>query len=105
MTEAAEAPGRPAILLHGGSPDRRADVAAALLGRWGDGLRVHRSSRAAEAAKWLVDPAVVGVVLIDAPPDAAAVRLAAAQRADRWVNAVDAPWTAEMVLDAVSDRL
>jgi hypothetical protein len=48
---------------------------------------------------------VRGVVLIDAPPDAAAVRLAAAQRADRWVIAVDAPWTAAMVLDAVSDRL
>lgn len=99
------ATGRLAILLHGGSPHRRAAVAAALQGHWGNGVRVHRSSRAAEAAKWLVDPSVAGVVLLDAPTDAEAVRLAAAQRSGRWLMAADPSWTVAMVLDAVSDRL
>ena len=37
------------------------------------------SSRAAEAAKCLADPATVAVILLDAPHDADAVRAAAAQ--------------------------
>jgi hypothetical protein len=71
---------------------------------WGERGRVHRSSRAAEAAKWLRDPTVVGVVLVDAPADAEAVRFAAAQRAGRWVIAVDARWTAAMMLDVIASH-
>jgi hypothetical protein len=43
-------------------------------------VRVRVSSRAAEAAKCLADPAVVAVFLVDAPDDADAVRAAARAR-------------------------
>ncbi len=71
-----------AILIHGGSPERRHALARAVREHvhvtYGQELRVRVSSRAAEAAKCLADPAVTAVFLLNAPHDAAAVRLAAA---------------------------
>ncbi|MCC6242047.1 MAG: hypothetical protein IT353_04370 [Gemmatimonadaceae bacterium] len=62
----------PGIVLHGGTPLRRQQVAQRLLAH--APLHVRYSSRAAEAAKCLRDDTVVAVVLIDAPRDGASVR-------------------------------
>lgn len=69
-----------AVLVHGGTPARRTSLAQALRAAPGLDLRVRVSSRAAEAAKCLADPAVVAVFLIDAPIDAVAVRTSARAR-------------------------
>jgi len=68
------------VLIHGGTPARRSALAQALRSAQGLELRVRVSSRAAEAAKCLADPAVVAVFLIDAPDDAEAVRMSARAR-------------------------
>ncbi len=68
------------MLLHGGTPMRRSSLAHALRDADVLALRVRVSSRAAEAAKCLADPAVAAVFLIDAPDDADAVRAAARAR-------------------------
>lgn len=65
-----------AILLHGGTLPRRTALANALRGAPHLDVRVRLSSRAAEAAKCLADPAVRAVLLIDAPLDAPAVQAA-----------------------------
>lgn len=67
------------ILLHGGSVARRNTLATAIRERLT--MRVRTSSRAAEAAKALADPAMRAVLLLDAPADADAIRAAAAARA------------------------
>ncbi len=67
------------ILLHGGEVARRNQLSQQVRERLA-GLRVRTSSRAAEAAKALADPASRAVVLVDAPADADAVRAAAASR-------------------------
>ena len=69
-----------AVLIHGGTPARRTALAHALRSAEGLALRVRVSSRAAEAAKCLADPAVAAVFLVDAPEDAEAVRLSARAR-------------------------
>ncbi len=57
---------------------RRAALSQALRSAPGlEALRIRVSSRAAEAAKCLADPAVVAVFLLDAPGEAEAVRAAA----------------------------
>jgi hypothetical protein len=63
-----------AVLIHGGTPARRASLADALRTAGGLDVRVRLSSRAAEAAKCLADPAVAAVFLVDAPVDGDAVR-------------------------------
>lgn len=62
-----------AVLLHGGTPARRALLSQQLRVAQPQ-VRVRVSSRAAEAAKCLADPAVLAVFLIDAPDDASIVR-------------------------------
>lgn len=62
-----------AVLLHGGTPARRASLSQQIRVVLPQ-LRVRTSSRAAEAAKCMADPAVVAVFLLDAPEDAPAVR-------------------------------
>jgi hypothetical protein len=69
-----------AVLIHGGTPARRASLAQALRTANGLEVRVRVSSRAAEAAKCLADPAVAAVFLVDEPVDGAAVRSAATAR-------------------------
>jgi hypothetical protein len=69
-----------AVLIHGGTPARRASLAQALRNASGMDVRVRLSSRAAEAAKCLADPAVAAVFLVDAPIDAEAVRASASAR-------------------------
>lgn len=69
-----------AVLVHGGTPMRRSSLAQALRDAEGLALRVRVSSRAAEAAKCLADPAVAAVFLVDAPDDADAVRASARAR-------------------------
>lgn len=69
-----------AVLIHGGTTSRRAALAQALRTATGLELRVRLSSRAAEAAKCLADPAVAAVFLVDAPHDAEAVRVSARAR-------------------------
>lgn len=73
----------PVILLHGGTTARRTMIGDALRQRVVDArgypVRVRTSSRAAEAAKCLADPATAAVLLLDSPVDADAVREAAAQ--------------------------
>lgn len=66
------------VLLHGGSVARRQSLATALRERVG--VRVRTSSRAAEAAKAMADPAMLAVLLLDAPLDADAIRAAATAR-------------------------
>jgi len=71
-----------AVLLHGGAMARRSALAHAIRETHGLGsVRVRVSSRAAEAAKCLADPAIVAVFLLDAPADGDAVRAGAAGRA------------------------
>lgn len=69
-----------AVLIHGGSMTRRTELAQALRSADGLDVRVRVSSRAAEAAKCLADPAVVALFLVDAPMDAESVRDAAKAR-------------------------
>lgn len=69
-----------AVLLHGGTPARRTALAAALRATFHEDIRIRLSSRAAEAAKCLADPAVRAVFLLDAPVDSEAVRQAVAAR-------------------------
>ena len=69
-----------AFLLHGGTVARRAALAQALRDAIDRDARVRLSSRAAEAAKCLADPAIVAVFLIDGPYDADTVRAAAGAR-------------------------
>lgn len=94
-----------ALLVHGGSPARRAAVteaiAKAIAQRGGGHYRIGRSSRAAEAAKWLADASVRGVVLLDAPVDADAVRAATARVDGRWVLTVDPHWTVAAIIEAL----
>ena len=69
-----------AVLIHGGTPARRASLSNSLRNANGLDVRVRLSSRAAEAAKCLADPAVAAVFLIDDPGDAEAVRASALAR-------------------------
>ena len=69
-----------AFLLHGGTVARRAALAQALRDAIDLDARVRLSSRAAEAAKCLADPAIVAVFLVDAPHDADSVRTASHAR-------------------------
>ena len=69
-----------AVLLHGGTVQRRSALASALRAVANLDVRVRVSSRAAEASKCLADPAVIAVFLVDAPDDADAVRGAAQAR-------------------------
>ena len=69
-----------AVLIHGGTTVRRAALAGALRTAEGLDVRVRVSSRAAEAAKCLADPAVAAVFLVDAPVDGDAVRASAQAR-------------------------
>lgn len=104
-----------AILLHGGTMARRAALSQALRSAPGlEALRIRVSSRAAEAAKCLADPAVVAVFLVDAPGDAEAVRTAALARGRRSpVYALEPRDGGEVVIalvrevvrDRVSDRV
>ncbi|MBL0170231.1 MAG: hypothetical protein IPP90_05770 [Gemmatimonadaceae bacterium] len=101
-----------AVLVHGGTMARRASLATALRSADGLSVRVRVSSRAAEAAKCLADPAVVAVFLVDAPDDADAVRAAALARGlAASVYALEPRDTADVVVSLtraalrVSDRL
>ena len=58
----------------------RAALSAALRATFQEDIRIRLSSRAAEAAKCLADPAVRAVFLLDAPDDGEAVRQAASVR-------------------------
>lgn len=70
------------VLLHGGTMARRTTLARAIREAPGLGaVRVRVSSRAAEAAKCLADPAIVAVFFVDAATDVDAVRRAADARA------------------------
>jgi hypothetical protein len=66
------------VLLHGGEIARRTALAAAIRERLS--VRVRTSSRAAEAAKALADPAMFAVLLLEEPADALALRASAAAR-------------------------
>ena len=71
-----------AVLIHGGTMARRTTLTRAIREAPGLGtVRVRVSSRTAEAAKCLADPAIVAVFFVDAATDVAAVRRAAEARA------------------------
>ncbi len=92
-----------AVLIHGGTMVRRSTLARAIREARGlDTVRVRVSSRAAEAAKCLADPAIVAVFLVDAPTDADAVRRAADARAlGRQCHAVESRDDGDVVVRLV----